>query len=119
MVIMYRIDISLLYMCISELGKKDGIAWTTLFPKASRKAINLLSHMLVLHPGERINVEDALKHHYLSKYHDPDDEPICVPSFNFEFENLVSTDIIRSINYSYLLLIRNHISSEKTTPELG
>ena len=104
---MYRIDISLLYMCISELGKKDGITWTTLFPKASRKAINLLSHMLVLHPGERINIEDALKHHYLSKYHDPDDEPICVPSFNFEFENLVSTDIIRSINYSYLLLIRN------------
>ncbi|VDI44495.1 Hypothetical predicted protein [Mytilus galloprovincialis] len=72
---------------VKQLGKREGIAWTTLFPKASRKAINLLSRILVLHPGERITVEEALKHHYLSKYHDPDDEPVCVPAFNFDFEN--------------------------------
>ena len=63
--------------------------WTKLFPTASKKAINLLSRMLVLHPKERLTVEQALVHPYLNKYHDPDDEPICVPAFNFDFEKEV------------------------------
>ncbi len=60
-----------------------------LYPRASKKAIDLLSKMLVFNPRERINVEQALKHPYLNKYHDPDDEPICVPAFNFAFEKEV------------------------------
>ena len=64
--------------------------WPKLFPNASKKAINLLSRMLVLHPKERLTVEQALVHPYLNKYHDPDDEPICVPAFNFDFEKEVS-----------------------------
>ena len=63
--------------------------WPKLFPNASKKAINLLSRMLVLHPKERLTVEQALVHPYLNKYHDPDDEPICVPAFNFDFEKEV------------------------------
>ena len=30
--------------------------------------------MLVLDPDERITSADAIKHPYLAKYHDPDDE---------------------------------------------
>ena len=71
------------------MGKKEPIPMQKLFPKASKKAIYLLNKMLVLHPKERITVEQALVHPYLNKYHDPDDEPICVPAFNFDFEKEV------------------------------
>lgn len=37
-------------------------------------AIELLEKMLVLDPDERIPSADAIKHPYLAKYHDPDDE---------------------------------------------
>ena len=56
------------------------------YPGANKKAINLLSKMLVFNPAERISVKDALKHPFLSKYHDPDDEPDCFPQFDFSFE---------------------------------
>lgn len=71
------------------MGHKDPVPWTKMYPKASKKAINFLSRMLVLNPKNRITVEQALVHPYLNKYHDPDDEPICVPTFNFDFENEV------------------------------
>ncbi len=37
-------------------------------------AIELLEAMLKLDPDQRITSEDAIKHPYLVKYHDPDDE---------------------------------------------
>ncbi|WAR03888.1 MK07-like protein [Mya arenaria] len=69
-----------------EMGEKQPVSWVKLYPKASKKAINLLGRMLVLNPQKRITVEQALVHPFLNKYHDPDDEPICIPTFNFDFE---------------------------------
>ena len=74
---------------MAELGQRTAIPWKTLFPKASKKAIDLLSKMLVVNPANRISVDKALQHLFLNKYHDPDDEPICVPAFNFDFEKEV------------------------------
>ncbi|XP_076452875.1 uncharacterized protein LOC143288364 [Babylonia areolata] len=71
---------------IRSLDHRKPMPWTTLFPKGSKKALDLLGKMLVINPADRITVERALKHPFLSKYHDPDDEPICVPSFEFDFE---------------------------------
>ncbi|XP_033748588.1 mitogen-activated protein kinase 7-like [Pecten maximus] len=89
---------------ITKLGRKESIAWNTLFPKASKKALDLLGKMLVLHPGDRISVDNALKHPYLNKYHDPDDEPICLPTFNFDFENEeMTTTKLRNIIYKEIM----------------
>lgn len=71
------------------LGHRQPLPWTTMFPKATKKALDLLSKMLLLNPADRITVQTALRHPFLSKYHDPDDEPICVPSFEFDFEKEV------------------------------
>ena len=79
--------------------------WPKLFPNASKKAINLLSRMLVLNPKERLTVEQALVHPYLNKYHDPDDEPICVPTFNFDFEKEVCLPL-----FSVLVTVQDIIS---------
>ena len=41
------------------------------YPDASQEAVDLLSRMLVIDPGKRITVAQALEHPYLSSLHDP------------------------------------------------
>uniref|UniRef100_A0A4W4GVR4 Mitogen-activated protein kinase n=1 Tax=Electrophorus electricus TaxID=8005 RepID=A0A4W4GVR4_ELEEL len=57
-----------------------------LYPHAEPAALDLLGAMLRFDPRERISVCEALEHPYLAKYHDSDDEPVCVPAFDFEFD---------------------------------
>ena len=92
------------------LGQKAPVPLRELYPSASRKALDLLGKMLVFNPRERITVEAALKHPYLNKYHDPDDEPICIPPFNFNFE--------KEVRKSQLCQIRC-ASIAKSVPEQG
>ena len=74
----------------AALGIQSPRPLKEVYPEAPRKALELLTKMLVINPRKRITVEQALKHPYLNKYHDPDDEPICIPSFNFDFEKQVT-----------------------------
>ncbi|KAL1203254.1 Mitogen-activated protein kinase 3 [Cardamine amara subsp. amara] len=57
-----------------------------LFSHVNPLAIDLVDRMLTFDPNRRITVEEALNHQYLSKLHDPNDEPICQKPFSFEFE---------------------------------
>ncbi|XP_067931955.1 mitogen-activated protein kinase 7-like isoform X2 [Watersipora subatra] len=57
-----------------------------LCPKGTSQAIDLLSKMLVIEPEKRINVETALTHPFLTKYHDKLQEPSCSKKFDFAFE---------------------------------
>lgn len=75
------------------VGPKTAVSMETLFPKARRKARDLLSKMLAIDAPERITVTKALTHPFLSKYHDPSDEPICIPVFDFEFEKQASAEL--------------------------
>ncbi|XP_033116181.1 mitogen-activated protein kinase 7-like [Anneissia japonica] len=68
-------------------GHMKPIDWKTKYPTADSQALNLLSKMLMYNPEERVTSSDALKHPYLAKYHDPLDEPLCFPQFDFSFEN--------------------------------
>ncbi|XP_041349154.1 mitogen-activated protein kinase 7-like [Gigantopelta aegis] len=89
---------------IKKLGQRTAIPWKTLFPKASKKAVDLLSKMLVIDPANRISVDKALEHLFLNKYHDPDDEPICVPAFKFDFEKEnMDKDILREVIYKEIM----------------
>lgn len=78
---------------IKQMGKKNPIPLSRLYPKASRRAVDLLGQMLVLNPSDRVTVEQALRHPYFTGYHDQDDEPICVPAFNFDFEKQYMTKV--------------------------
>lgn len=94
----YNVDI-----CpFSDLGPKKPIPFKTLYPTAPKKALDLLSKMLEFVPGDRLTVEKALQHPYLSNYHDPDDEPVCIPAFNFDFEKEVG---FLKMLYSYCLFM--------------
>ncbi|CAN8255012.1 unnamed protein product [Cochlearia groenlandica] len=57
-----------------------------LFSHVNPLAIDLVDRMLAFDPNRRITVEEALNHQYLAKLHDPNDEPICLKPFSFEFE---------------------------------
>ncbi|CAL8263149.1 unnamed protein product, partial [Arctogadus glacialis] len=73
---------------IQSLPSRAPVPLTKLFPQTEPEALDLLGAMLRFDPRERVTVTQALEHPYLSKYHDPDDEPVCVPAFNFEFDKI-------------------------------
>ncbi|KAK4488315.1 hypothetical protein RD792_004071 [Penstemon davidsonii] len=56
------------------------------FPSMSPLALDLLGKMLVFDPTQRITVDEALCHPYLSSLHDINDEPISSRPFNYDFE---------------------------------
>lgn len=71
---------------IKGLKKADKVGFEKIYPKAMPQAVDLMTKMLRFNPKDRISIEDALKHPYLAKQHNPDDEPICENIFDFTFE---------------------------------
>ena len=64
-----------------------------------------MDKMLAWKPEDRITVDDALKHPYLSTYHNPLEEPYCMPfdhSFEGKLENL---EVLRGLSFLCLLAI--------------
>ncbi|XP_042453838.1 mitogen-activated protein kinase 1-like [Zingiber officinale] len=56
------------------------------FPHVNHTAIDLVEKMLTFDPRQRITVEEALAHPYLTALHDSSDEPVCMMPFSFDFE---------------------------------
>lgn len=73
---------------VQSLPSRSSVPLAKLYPQAEADALDLLAAMLRFDPRDRITVTQALEHPYLDKYHDQDDEPICVPAFDFEFDKL-------------------------------
>jgi len=69
----------------------EPYAFGSYFPRdTSPTALDLLGKMLVFDPVERLTVERALEHPYLSELHGQMPEPLCDDTFDFEFERGVS-----------------------------
>jgi mitogen-activated protein kinase 15 len=49
----------------------------SVFPTAAEDAIDLMKNLLKFNPSDRLNVEEALEHPYVSQFHNKDNEPIC------------------------------------------
>lgn len=75
--------------------------------KADPQGVDLLRQMLIFNPNKRISVDDALKHPYLTDFHDPDDEPVRAPvnpvEFEFEYVTL-NKEQIKDLIYEEILL---------------
>merc|ERR1719510_2595869 len=50
---------------------------SSIFPNADAESLNLLSRLLQFNPEKRISAFNALKHPFVSHFHNPDEEPSC------------------------------------------
>ncbi|RCN52748.1 kinase domain protein [Ancylostoma caninum] len=97
---------------LKSLPQKPKLEWTTLYPEADPRALDLLDKMLTFDPNKRsvsilllqlrvlfssswitekgsvsrITVEEALAHPYLDEYYDPNEEPVCEQPLTYEME---------------------------------
>lgn len=71
---------------VRNLPYMSKVPFQQLFPRANPDALDLLDRMLAFDPSERIGVEEALEHRYLSIWHDASDEPAAPTTFDFAFE---------------------------------
>ncbi|XP_009465420.1 PREDICTED: mitogen-activated protein kinase 7 [Nipponia nippon] len=76
---------------VQSLPPRPAVPWESLFGDAEPAALALLGRMLRFDPRERVGVAEALRHPFLAKYHDPEDEPECVPAFDFAFDRQALT----------------------------
>ncbi|XP_058716835.1 mitogen-activated protein kinase 7 isoform X2 [Poecile atricapillus] len=76
---------------VQSLPPRPAVPWESLFGAAEPAALALLGRMLRFDPRERVGVAEALRHPFLAKYHDPEDEPECVPAFDFAFDRQALT----------------------------
>ncbi|NWH75220.1 MK07 kinase, partial [Piaya cayana] len=77
---------------LQSLAPRPPVPWEELLAGVTEpEALALLGRMLRFDPRERLGVAEALAHPFLAKYHDPEDEPECVPAFDFAFDRRVLT----------------------------
>ena len=94
---------------LKTLPSRKPIDLQVIFPNAGSQAVELLTRMLKLDPKERYSAEDTLAHPYLSQSHDPRDEPVCSPPFDFSFERKLVTKVSITLMWRVLCWgIRRH-----------
>jgi mitogen-activated protein kinase 1/3 len=89
---------------IRNLPKRQRLPWTTLFPKASPTALDLLNHMLVFDPNKRFTVEECVAHPYFQSLHNPAEEPLCDHHFDWAFDDFTPTkSLLQTMVYNEAL----------------
>ena len=62
---------------VGSLPHKDKPELGQLFPTAPDDALDLIDKLLLVNPNNRLDVQSALEHPYLSQFHNNANEPIC------------------------------------------
>ena len=89
---------------IRNLPKRQRLPWTSLFPKASPTALDLLNHMLVFDPNKRFTVEECMAHPYFQSLHNPAEEPLCDHHFDWAFDDFTPTkSLLQTMVYNEAL----------------
>lgn len=88
------------------------VPFTRLFPNANPDALDLLDRMLAFDPSERISVEEALEHRYLSIWHDATDEPNCPTTFDFGFEVVEDVPSMRQMILDEVVRFRHIVRNQ-------
>ena len=89
---------------VKSLPYAEPVPFKVRFKNMDDEAVDLLEKMLNFDPKKRITAEEALKHPYLSPYHDPTDEPIAEDKFDWNFNDAdLPVDTWRVMMYSEIL----------------
>ena len=85
-------------------------------PKCSPMAIDLLSKLLRSNPKERITLDQAMQHPYLSEYNDPDEAISCGHRFKFQFNDAEDLNETYMRNALQVEVLKVHKSSPLSRP---
>uniref|UniRef100_H2Z3G1 Mitogen-activated protein kinase n=2 Tax=Ciona savignyi TaxID=51511 RepID=H2Z3G1_CIOSA len=77
---------------VMGLPSKSATPFKQLYNKATGPMVDLLTSLLRFNPAERPTSDTALKHPFLSGYHDKEDEPTCHAPFDFQFESMLTKE---------------------------
>uniref|UniRef100_A0A915EAF0 Mitogen-activated protein kinase n=1 Tax=Ditylenchus dipsaci TaxID=166011 RepID=A0A915EAF0_9BILA len=90
--VMERISSDLVKAWIEKCGTRPPLPWTTILPKATLKAADLIDKMMQVAPWKRCSAEDALAHTYLDLYHDLENEPVGSTKVQFDADAIEQLD---------------------------
>lgn len=72
---------------IRTLNKRKKQEWSSLYPKASPLALDLLDKMLAFNPDKRLTVKKCLEHPFFEELHYPDEEFEAMKPFDWSFDD--------------------------------
>jgi len=101
---------------VRNLPYMSKIPFNQLFPRANPDALDLLDRMLAFDPSQRITVEEALEHRYLSIWHDASDEPQCPTTFDFAFESVDEVPDMRAMILDEVRRFRHAVRAPQYVP---
>ena len=64
-----------------------------IFPVANSTEIDLLKKLLTFNPNYRLTIEEALKHDFVSDFHDPDKEIVCKKTIKIGLDDNVKCSV--------------------------
>ncbi|KAJ7812529.1 kinase-like domain-containing protein [Mycena leptocephala] len=83
---------------LRTLPLSTAIPMQSLFPSATASAIDLLQKLLTFDPRKRLSATECITHQYLELYHDPEDEPDCLPPdssyLEFDLDGLLYEEVM-------------------------
>lgn len=99
---------------IHHLGHIEKKSFEKLYPDVHEDVIDLLDKMLRFDPRERITVTDALKHQFLSIWHDPEEEVILNHKINLTFEKITDLQELKNFLVNEVIDFRNSVRTNAT-----
>jgi mitogen-activated protein kinase 15 len=91
---------------LESLNVKPKKSLTALFPTASAEAVDLLNKLLQFNPDKRIDAETALRHPYLSQFHNPADEPLLSKPITISIDDNKRFSIAEYRKYLYRKIVQ-------------
>lgn len=86
---------------IDSLPKRPKQDLSTIYPKASPLAIDLLTKMLQFNPDRRLKIKDCLEHPYFEDLHNPEEETTCEKPFDWSWDDFKPTkELLQEMVYN-------------------
>ena len=89
-----------------SLPSTSAASLGTLFPTASAEAKDLLWRLLQFNPNKRITAEEALRHPYVVRFHNPADEPAAGRTIEIPIDDNTKYSIAEYRDKLYAEIVR-------------